>query len=458
MLVRWLLVPLVWLQQSTCASIVNRELETSVIAYDWPTTPQNVYCEAYAHHCKHGLGKQFLDALVSTTPSFASTEENVDTALQRVLKATPLQASAYRLLQVVLYMRANSPFCELHRGLARETLGQLAPPLLLDTTTPNVFGVVGGRLVLSLETFDWDHAHGGGDNNEDSYAARLLPDESTIQDQSLSPSSSPVRVVVLYANLGTLAFASAYKCLLENKIPFVVRHLGAVGFEENRLSATGTVLQGFGVRLDIRNVEYKVFDDRSDGSVLHQVSNEDLTDKQNDFATAPFAFLAGVNLTALGWEGDKELYAKLWTIHNSQAAQSAKIPPAWRRRDLPLQAATAIMSSQDPLFTLQQVSQDLPSLASTLVHLAVPDKIRTAASFLDEALSGHAGYLYVNGRAISFERPSFNVFEVLNVIHEEQLALERMQKRLGPFLSKSALEDVQKARASSFLPGRNRTN
>jgi hypothetical protein len=49
---------------------------------------------------------------------------------------------------------------------------------------------------------------------------------------------------------------------VDANLPFIVRHLGHVWDEE--VGGTPTVLQGYSVRLDIRNVEYRVFDDRDE--------------------------------------------------------------------------------------------------------------------------------------------------------------------------------------------------
>ena len=78
-------------------------------------------------------------------------------------------------------------------------------------------------------------------------------------------------VAILYGQVGTTAFASLYKSLKYSQINFVVRHMGYIRYEEKiqknediSSRATPTSLQGYGVRLDIRNLEYKAFDESSD--------------------------------------------------------------------------------------------------------------------------------------------------------------------------------------------------
>lgn len=112
---------------------------------------------------------------------------------------------------------------------------------------------------------------------------------------------------------------------------------------------------------------------------------------------------------------------------------------------MPLQAAAAIVASSDPLITLQQISQDLPSLASTLVHHPVPESVREAADFL-QGQKLRPGMIFFNGRAYALDLPSFNVFEFFALLREEQMLLERMKETFGPLLpSQAALNDLHRA-------------
>lgn len=114
--------------------------------------------------------------------------------------------------------------------------------------------------------------------------------------------------------MGTSAFARLYNSLKEKKIKFVVRHMGHVAYEEesnNHHGSAGgesesssraipTALQGYGVRLDIRNVEYKAFDDGSKDKANDDELNFDWNDVGHD-PPSPVRdeYLAGVNLHTL---------------------------------------------------------------------------------------------------------------------------------------------------------------
>ena len=95
--------------------IVNREIQVSVKAHDWPSSPQSILCEAYA------LEKEdpsFLDRLTSIVleKKAAETTWLHDDAAARNLA---IQASLHpKLLEWSLVLRAASPYCELMRSLA----------------------------------------------------------------------------------------------------------------------------------------------------------------------------------------------------------------------------------------------------------------------------------------------------------------------------------------------------
>jgi UDP-glucose:glycoprotein glucosyltransferase len=255
-----------------------------------------------------------------------------------------------------------------------------------------------------------------------------------------------------------------------------------------------TILQGYGVRLDIRNVEYKVFDDRrssssannsngSNSTVVSSVSeNEDndlsasivmddnglynvsqilavqIRQNRTTMIQHHHPILAGVNVTKLVSSMRKsssssnsnstgstitpieimELQTKLWKIHDAQMVTSQMIPPVWQRRQLPMQVASVIVNASDPLFTFQYIIQNLPSVASTMVHVKVPELIVNATTIIEQNLrqSFQSGTVYLNGRgAISLDRPTFNVFELLKQIRDEQVHLQRIEALIVPDMS-----------------------
>lgn len=434
--------------------IVNREIQVSVQS-PWPSSPWNVFCEAHAFLRNHA----FLDKLASATAA------NKDMDVSSYAQATELAVQWAEeigihnpLLKLALTLRAQSPTCEMHRGLAMEFL-PTSTTNNNDEHSVDAFAVVNGQVYTDLATFPETFASTKGDDDHDS-SLLLLPKEVPKGEGTL---------VILYANLGTSAFSAWYQRLTKstsNGYAVVVRHLGSPTTDDKTTS-----LQGYGVRLDIRNVEYKVFDERT------VTDEEQAAAMVNVSALSTLAphFLAGVNVTELQKEllsskrdylyDAQSLQAELWKRHQAQQQHTQLIPPAWQRRQLGLQAATVIaapktasnINKHDELMLLQEVSQNLPSVASTLVHVEVPESILKVSEAMEDVLhsliSQSGGGLFINGKPLVVERGSFNVFEMIQRLSEEQEWLDRLQAKIQPFLndddstssSMAALEELQAA-------------
>jgi len=302
-----------------------------------------------------------------------------------------------------------------------------------------------------------------------------LPDETICNDSKLEGDSidEEETVAILYGHVGTTAFASLYKALKQAGTKFVVRHMGYIPYEEeistksdvegiydNMSSrAIPTVLQGYGVRLDIRNVEYKAFDDGPNDKTESGTLDIDWTDAcHKDDDPARDEYLAGVNLnsfiTRFGGVNNsslptdlKALQTALIQSHPTQLRSESIVPPAWQRRSLSLQAATMISSSSDPLEALQGISQNLPSIAHSLSKVVVPDTLEDLASEATDLAAkvgavshgwGDAAFgFFINSREVDVERPSFNVFHLLDILKEEDKILRGLEDKVRPMLAKT---------------------
>ncbi|KAL7581437.1 hypothetical protein ACA910_022018 [Epithemia clementina (nom. ined.)] len=501
--------------------LLNRELTASVKAHAWPTLPSNALCETMAFFqqednvlqqsssssssfTNHGnnddnsssslLVSQFLDlwtthilrkgddATMLTNWKTAITEI-LDTVTAEGEAATPSPLNPFAsLLQWSLQLRANAPLCELHRGLARQTLQQINQFAAFGDNTSEYLAVlfsvnrpaiVWTSLDQITSSRDWNQILESSSLSTSSGKVENSNEEEETMDMHLLPQELPLpgtgnattasSLLILYSNLDSAEFAQTYRYVQESlvgkNIPVLVRYLGAIHYEENPLSAEQTTLAGYGVRLDIRNVEYKVFDERKSSSTLDQQDQVwvNLTESKDVLSSSSFSYLAGVNITKLAGGIDAaanpsdsilELRNQLWNKHEAQQLQAEKIPPLWQRRQLPLQAASVLTQQHkiaqksgggDVLSTLTQIAQDLPSVASTLVQVKIPPHIHEWASAVWEDQEAStlltAGQFYINGRPSSVNRPSFNVFEILNVIRMEERRVRNLEKTLLPYVS-----------------------
>ncbi|KAL3801369.1 hypothetical protein HJC23_006979 [Cyclotella cryptica] len=426
------------------------------------------------------------------------------------------------LLPLALALRAHMPHCEMHRSLARDVAIHFGLYNVVARAEPPAAFCVLSRVSTEKDdekqTVLWDTKVLADaallppalkvlegvkikqNEMEVNYASLLMPlpeesyhpditrkniddDDFMFEEEDAEVKKGPEETVaILYGQVGTTAFASFYKALMESKVKFVVRHMGHIAYEEEMqaseqhghgtLSSTQslasraipTALQGYGVRLDIRNVEYKAFDDGPNDKAKDGDSEQSQPD-WNDSEHHPDhparnEYLAGINLKTIMERLDAEadtdaplpkdlqaLQTALLQSHPAQLSSESIVPPAWKRRSLSLQAATVIAYSSDPLETLKGISQNLPSIAHSLSSVSVAESLKTLAEEATDVAAkvgavspgwGDAAFgFYVNSREVNVERPSFNVFQLLDVLREEDKKLRDLEGTVRPMLEKT---------------------
>lgn len=489
------------------SAVINRQLEASIQAHDWPTAPSNPLCEAFAYIDSAPEGsnadihkawkRSYLGSLMEEqevvdrdddddddNPDSDGYVRGVEKAVQAATKffkeQDPSSSSSenidMKLLRYALATRAHAPLCEMHRSLAHGALLGVFPQREMAHRALNLgaFAILPNRNEDSganaNDQVSYMYATGvNGDGLADfvpglhvaDVVGRSLPEEDTIHEYATSTDSE----AVLYGNFDSPAFATLYKALVKQSIPFVVRHMGAALFstedDAQALDSTstdsgigGTALQGYGVRLDIRNVEYKSFDDKADAATdQNTVEQSDKSQLKGDAKYEQLnseeikdLFTNGIDPTALEHPSPGLLqflndYLPQLNLGNDDDDNAPKdhihIPPKSELTDLPIQATHVITQSKDPLWTLQQLSQNLPSFASSLANVTVPSKIKERITSLHKVQgmamqrygSGSDGVMsfHVNGRTIQVERPSFNLFQLINVIREENELLKSVK-------------------------------
>ena len=472
-------------------SLGRRDVEVSVKT-GWPTTIFSPLCEAWSYldagasDGNNSLSWKFLDIFADLGGSEALDRwidepkdeyswgiRNSSLLALEIAAKVDIGALDHNLLPLALSLRAHSPHCEMHRSLARDAAISFG---LYNTSEPgnlpNAFAIISktGMDEISNQTkvtaaqvvmdgvlvpaaIDSLHSLGDGRHIAAGYSKLLLP----LSDEQVHPGSESNggSSAVVYGQVGTSAFASMYRSLKESNIAFVVRHMGYIQYEEDSPTtprAVPTKLQGYGVRLDIRNIEYKAFDE-PDGNDDYDV---DLSDAGHDPSEASRdEYLAGINLhrilRRLEADGSLPLDTDLTSMqtgiiqsHRAQQRYESIIPPAWQRRPLSMQATTIVLSSPDPLETLKGLSQNLPSIAHFLASVRVPPSLEEVAEDATALASrvgavspgwGDAAFgLYVNNNPVDVERPSFNVFQLLNVIRKEDSKLRELESRVRPVL------------------------
>ena len=184
-------------------------------------------------------------------------------------------------------------------------------------------------------------------------------------------------LLVLYAPLGTQVLLNAHNILSaasdNGAVTYVYRPL-IRGDTASRVERQP--VQGFGVELAIKNMEYKAMDEKeaasnADEQGVGTTVEEDAAAEEAEEHGLFFQTLAARN---------PELKDSLTTLREalraSEPSEDGSNLKLWAMKDLGLQAAARVLRAHDPLRTLREVTQNFPLLARSLSRTAVPRRIR----------------------------------------------------------------------------------
>ncbi|KAL7422173.1 killer toxin resistant protein [Cryptotrichosporon argae] len=206
-----------------------------------------------------------------------------------------------------------------------------------------------------------------------------------------SPCANPEAQAVLYyapsaAGSELIDYLARHAAELSN-FQYIVRYRPPLGDR-----AGATQLAGFGVEMALKKTDYLVVDDRATGGQEQATFAAPATTNGTDY----FADVLGA-----------EPWAELSTPLSPRELQG-----------IPLQAASLIMASSDPLTALVHLAQDFPKYSATLARrVAVSPNIQAKAAFL--ARRGPvAPAVFVNGRNI--KDAELNAFSLLRMARAEK--------------------------------------
>jgi UDP-glucose:glycoprotein glucosyltransferase len=246
-----------------------------------------------------------------------------------------------------------------------------------------------------------------------------------------TPLASSAPAVVHYGVVGSDKFRAFHALLSEKskagEIQYVLRHCPPV-------TGTKMPLQGWGAALDIKNMEYKTLDDsmKSDGE------QEDGDKEEEEDVVEGFVFskLAEWKSTDPDY---KEHLAQFKTALIEDRAKTDNIK-VWDMKDLGLSAVEYIISADDPLSQLQEVSQNFPRYAKALTKVKPSKDLREQIALQrKERVLQQAGRIYVNGLPVDVTSTTFNIFSFVKTIRHE---LNQLEKLLGLKLPPRALRQL----------------
>lgn len=259
---------------------------------------------------------------------------------------------------------------------------------------------------------------------------------------------------------------------LTSNVNYILRPFSAAAwhwhlYRDTEDSPVSGSLQGYGVEMAIKNVEYRVLDVKS---IKAGISNEETSDSQNALLQSPellnsdgdpHAYVKDqiARLHPHRKERLEEVYSQLFQGSDFQASADSNEDKPKRVTDLSvsemdplaLKAMEVIFDSEDPMRTLRDISQNLPTVAPLL---AIADLGDVSGDFLERyhaQFDGVPASLSLNGKVIDLE--NLDPFQVVNTISEEVDKYKSLQQ-IGAEASKSILSALgRKTKSQSESSG-----
>jgi UDP-glucose:glycoprotein glucosyltransferase len=238
--------------------------------------------------------------------------------------------------------------------------------------------------------------------------------------------------VILYGSLGSPSLYAFHKKLFplakDGTIEYMLRHYP-------KDSTMETLLQGYGVALDIKNMEYKTIDDSkksekggtaSDGEVEEEEEEEEMRDDEDeDEEGSVDEEIDGLVFSNLvesypSIAGELKTFRDQLVKQHDQADQEIK---AWHLQDIGISAAREILDSKHPLKRLRILSQNFPKHARKLAFSRKPlsDDLREEIDLRrNEAVqTGLLNRFLLNGIMVDSMQRSFNIFDFVGTLKKE---------------------------------------
>ncbi|GBG24479.1 UDP-glucose:glycoprotein glucosyltransferase [Hondaea fermentalgiana] len=272
------------------------------------------------------------------------------------------------------------------------------------------------------------------DNNEESRPGPLdIFNQDHVHPQSSTSSGAGTSAIaILHGILGRADFVAAHQKLSEaveyhKDLVYVVRHMPGADAAQDPLAMNRTALQGFGVALDIKNMEYLTVDD--DGGNKASEEKRDTSSEREADLSSP---VAGIHFDKMidRLPESKDALVDLHTELEGEALEAASKSgelaqiKVWDMVNLGLQATAKVLADADPLNRWEDLSQNFPSRARALINMRVPDGLLEEVERAARSLEVPDGTVLVNGVSVDAKSESFNIFSLMESIRAEIRARE----------------------------------
>jgi len=372
---------------------------------------------------------------VSGAGGYPTDQQQYDAALSVASELLGPTSASLSVLRAALSLRSLSPAVETLRHVRANRVARQVALIPFDHEGAQELKdaseaewmeceallAVAGRLTCGVEAASFGFSALASDPPADGDDASEPEDEAVHPFDHVWPESSldaSASTVVLYADPARAEFARAHQAILarmeRQKLRYVLRPTQSALTRARAGSAAPLQVQGFGVELALKNMEYKVLDDSS-GTM--QVAEDDQASRANNAALPEEERLAAEQ-ASLGESGGflfdvllerrPELAGKLRTLRDILLAEeegggastsdaagkdgssgnangasggsnsAEKKVAVWELKDLGFQAAQRVLQSQRPLEMLRDLSQNFPMYAQALTRTRINSTLKAS--------------------------------------------------------------------------------
>jgi len=232
---------------------------------------------------------------------------------------------------------------------------------------------------------------------------------------STSTGGAVAPTVLLYAAIGTPSFLSFHaeltKLVDAGTVRYVLRHAWPAR------APARMPLQGYGVELAIKNMEYKTVDDRD-----RESSGKDgdaVADQEDTIDGFDFMVLIGRREELM-----EDLTAFRDTLREDVLRSDSTELKVWNLKDIGIQASQRVMSAEEPLRLIRDLSHNLPSMVSSLSRMRVNQQVKAEIEGNQQYLHPGANLVLLNGRQLDVE--AMSPYQLLDVVRHETALIEEL--------------------------------
>jgi len=241
--------------------------------------------------------------------------------------------------------------------------------------------------------------------------------------------------VVMYANVLSRRFHNYFASLLSSCGSSIDSIAFRPWFPKGQSENSSVSLQGYGIELAIKNMEYKVLDDKEVSLDLESLgSSEDEVDIEG------FYFQKLMNR-------NPELIEQLQKLKQALLAKASQELKVWDLKNLGLQFLDRVLKQpkESRLQTAVELAQTFPAYASSLAKSAFDASISEDVMQLKQVVGTVQSMLLVNG--VSFNPQQLDMFEILEFIIQEN-SFFSILKDMG--VPKKAIEELRNIDIQTF--------